>query len=267
MSVATRELVARGVLALGRSSLWWAVGLVAYVVLNAAFWPSLEGTEALASYEDMGEVLDAFGAQSLGTPAGYLDGQVYALMLPLLLSGMAVAAATGLTAGDEAAGRLECLLALPVRRSQVWLARWSAVVAAVLLVAAVSAAAMVAVLPAFSLDGVSASQIGMATLGCTLLALFHGAVGFAASGLGTSRGTAVGTAVLVLVTGYCMSLLLPIADAFTGARQWSPWHWALDEQPVTDGPSVVGLVLVAVVTAALVVGGAVAVERRDIRSA
>ena len=51
------------------------------------------------------------------------------------------------------------------------------------------------------------------------------------------------------------------------ARAWSPWHWALHEQPVTDGPAPGGLVLVVLVTAALVAVGTVAVGRRDLRTA
>ena len=43
----TRELVVRGFDAQRRSALWWTLGIVVLTVLNAAFWPSLEGTEAL----------------------------------------------------------------------------------------------------------------------------------------------------------------------------------------------------------------------------
>lgn len=123
---ATAELVARGLHALRRSTLWWTVGVVVFVVLNTAFWPSFEGGDALGSVEDMGEVLDAFGAGNLASPGGYLDGQVFALLLPLLLSGMAVAGCSGITSGDEDAGRLELLQALPVGRRRVWVSRWVA---------------------------------------------------------------------------------------------------------------------------------------------
>ena len=44
--------------------------------------------------------------EDLATAGGYLDGQMYALMLPLLLSGLAIAITSALTAGDEDAGRL-----------------------------------------------------------------------------------------------------------------------------------------------------------------
>ena len=64
-----------------------------------------------------------------------------------------------------------------------------------------------------------------------------------------------------------MSFLIPLADRLAGVRAWSPWHWAIGEQPVTDGVDAGGLALLAIVTAAVVWLGTAAVERRDIRTA
>ena len=95
------ELLRRGLHALRRSGRWWGLGIAVFALVNVAFWPSLEGSDAMQAFDDMGSLLEAFGAQDLGTPAGYLDGQMYALMLPLLLSGMAVAHVTALTSGEK----------------------------------------------------------------------------------------------------------------------------------------------------------------------
>jgi ABC-2 type transport system permease protein len=243
------------------------VGIVAFAVLNAAFWPSLEGSEALEGFEDMGALLEAFGAQNLTSPAGYLDGQVFALMLPLLLSGMAVAQASLLTAGDEDAGRLELLHALPVSRRAIWLTRWLSCLATLATVAVAAAVAMVVCLPLFSFEGVGVGRVVAATGACALLAAFHASVAYAASGTGGSRGRAVGIALGVLIAGYLVSFVLPIADSLDGVRRWSPWYWAIGQQPVLDGVSGPRLLLLTLITAALVWVGTAAVERRDIRSA
>jgi ABC-2 type transport system permease protein len=263
---ARRELVVRGLAALRRSATWWTVSVVFYVGLNAAFWPSLKGSDALKGYEDMGKLLEAFGAQNIATSAGYLDGQLFALMLPLLLSGMAVAVVSAVTSGDEDAGRLELLHALPVSRRAVWSSRWIAGSAFVLLAGALSAACLIALLRPFSFEGIGWASIAAATFGCVLLALFHAAVTFTAGGLGLSRGRAVGAGMFVLVAGYVMSFLLPLADRLAGARKGSPWFWALGEQPVTNGVDGARLGLLLAVTAVIVVAGLVAVERRDIRT-
>jgi ABC-2 type transport system permease protein len=63
-----------------------------------------------------------------------------------------------------------------------------------------------------------------------------------------------------------VAFVLPISDALSGARVWSPWNWAIGEQPVSDGVGI-GLVAILAVTAVLVAVGTWGVERRDIRSA
>lgn len=264
---ATRELVGRGLRALRRSVLWWTLGIAVLLLTTAVAWPSLEGSEALESFDEMGALLEAFGATDLASPSGYLDGQMYAFMLPLLLAGMAVASATGSTAGDEDAGRLELLHALPVSRRTIWLSRFAATALAVLAVAAVAALGMVVLRPLFSLEEVAVGRIVVATAGAAVFAVFCAAVGYAAGGAGASRGRAAGIAVLVVVASYVMAFIAPLADALEGIRSWSPWHWALGEQPVSTGISAGGVALVVAVTVALLVAGTVAVERRDIRGA
>lgn len=261
------ELVMRAVRAVRRSAIWWAVGIVTFIVVNLAFWPSLEGSEALEGFEDMAEFMEALGAQNIATPSGYVDGQVYALLLPLLLSALAITLASGLTAGDENAGRLELLHALPVSRREVWLSRWTATAIVLLAVGAVGGVSTLVSLPLFSLDEVSAGRVVMATVGCVLLAAFHGSVAYVAAAFGASRGLAAGVGIVVLVVGYIMSFVLPLADALSGARDLSPWYWALGDQPVTYGIEAWRLLLTAALTTVLVAVGTWAIDRRDIHTA
>lgn len=261
------ELLSAGVRAVRRSATWWTVGIAAFSVVNIAFWPSLEGSDSLASLQDTsGDLLEAFGAQNIATPEGYLDGQMFALMLPLLLSGMAITMSTALTAGDEDAGRLELLHALPVARRTVWLARFGAALCALVLVSGIVAAATVIATRVFSLD-VSAPRVVAATFGCAALAAFHASVCYLAAASGRSRPVAVGAGVLVLVAGYVASFVFPLSDAFAGAQKVSPWFWALGEQPITDGLDVLPVLGLLAVSAALVAAGTLLLERRDLRTA
>lgn len=268
MSGPVAELVVRGVGALRRSGVWWGFGIVCFALLNLSFWPSFEGSDALQSLEDMSEgLLEAFGAQNMASSAGYLDGQMYALLLPLLLSGMAIAGITAITAGDEDAGRLEMLHALPVSRRAIWLSRYASSLTVILAVSAVTAVLVSASLGVFSLDEVGIGRVVAATFACAALAAFHASVGYAAGGFGLSRGPAAGVAIVALVIGYVVDFLLPLSDALAGGAKLSPWYWAIGSQPVSDGIEPGLLVLLLAVTAALVALGTAAVERRDIRSA
>lgn len=264
---AVGELVLRGVRTVRRSAVWWTVGIVTFIVVNLAFWPSLEGSEALEGFEDMAELMQALGAQNIGTPSGYVDGQVYALLLPLLLSALAITLVSGLTAGDENAGRLELLHALPVSRRELWLSRWTASSLVLVVVAGVGGLATLVSLPLFSLDEVSAGRVVAATIGCALLAAFHGSVAYVVAAFGGSRGLSAGAGIVVLVVGYIMSFVLPLADALSWARDVSPWYWALGDQPVTSGVDAWRLLLTAALSVVLVVLGTWGIDRRDIRTA
>ena len=264
---ASSELVVRGVRTVRRSAVWWTVGIVTFIVVNLAFWPSLEDSDALEGFEDMAAFMEAIGAQNIATPAGYVDGQVYALLLPLLLSALAITLASGLTAGDENAGRLELLHALPVSRRQVWLSRWTATMIVVAAVAAVGGLSTLVSLPLFSLEEVSATRVVMATIGCALLAAFHGSVAYLVAAFGAGRGLSAGAGIVVLVVGYIMSFVLPLAEALSWARDLSPWYWALGDQPVSHGIDAWRLLLTAGLTIVLVGVGTSAIDRRDIRTA
>ncbi len=268
MSGAVAELVRRGAAAVRRTGFWWGFGIVAFALVNLAFWPSLEESGSLTELEDsMGSLLEAFGAQGLSTPAGYLDGQLYAFLLPLLLSGAAIAMTSALTSGDEDAGRLELLHALPIRRTTVWLARLGAATVVLAAIVGTTAVLVSACLAPFSLDGAGYGRVLAATLACGALALFHGSVAYILSGFGASRGLALGGAIGVLVVGYVVAFVLPISDALSAARGFSPWNWAIGEQPVSDGVSPSGVALLLAVTAVLIAVGTWAVTRRDIRTA
>ena len=264
-----RELVVRGFDAQRRSALWWTLGIVVLTVLNAAFWPSLEGSEALDELTKSlsPDVQKAFGVQDLATEAGYLDGEVFALLLPALLSGVAIAGATALTSGDEGAGRLELLHALPVSRQALWSSRFGSVLLVLAAVTAVVAAFVVASLYAFSLAEAGLGPVLAATIACAVLGAFHAAVAYAAGGFGVARGTAVGIGILVLLAGYVVSFLFPLSDTLADSRRLSPWYWAIGEQPVTNGVSLWSILLLGAATAAFVALGTFAVGRRDIRGA
>ncbi len=262
------ELVLRGMAAVRRSGFWWGFGIVAFAVVNMAFWPSFESSGSLADLEDsMGSLLEAFGAQGLSTASGYIDGQLYAFLLPLLFSGAAIAMTSALTAGDEDAGRLELLHALPVRRTTLWLARLGASAAVFGGIVAATTLAVVVTLAPFSLDEAGYDRVIFATLACGALALFHASLAYAVGGLGGSRGLALGASIGILVVGYVVGFILPIADALSGVRGFSPWNWAIGVQPVTDGVSPARLTLLLVVTVLLVAAGTWGVNRRDIRTA
>lgn len=261
------ELLLRGLHAQRRSAVGWTIGVVALTVLSGSVWPTIKNsgmTEALGNMDP--RMLEAFGAADFVTPAGYMDGQLYALLLPLVLAGMAIAATATLTVGDEEAGRLELVAALPLSRHRLFLTRLTAVALVLLALSAATVLAMVAMRGPFDLD-IPVGRLVSATTACMLLAAFHAGIVYACAGFGATRATCLGISITVLVAGYVADFLFPLSERLDGLQRLSPWWWAIGTKPLGQGVELDRAAAVAVVTVLLVVVGTWRYGRRDLRGA
>jgi len=104
---------------------------VLLVVSTVAFWPAFKGSTALsAAFQTLPQgLVEAFGLQDFASPAGYLRGGLYELIVPLMFAAAGVMFANSATAAEEDAGRLELFLAQPVTRRALLAGRALAVLA------------------------------------------------------------------------------------------------------------------------------------------
>ena len=125
MSSRSLELLLGPMRAVRRAGLLWAASLAALVAMTVAFWPAFKGSTGMTEMLDQMPpgLVPAFGLQDFGTAAGYLRGNLYALLVPLLLAGAAVGFTNSLTAAEEDFGRFEILLSQPVSHRAVFLGR------------------------------------------------------------------------------------------------------------------------------------------------
>ena len=208
----------------------------------------------------------ALGLQELASPAGFLNGNLYALLLPLLFGVLGIMLANALTAGDEDAGRLELLLALPVSRVSVYAARFAAVAVMILVIALLVGATVSLGGSALGME-LDRAGIAAATVGMLLLALFHAALALALAGLGLPSGTVFAVSFAVLLLGYLAYALLPLVASTADLGTVSPWHWALGGQPLVNGFKDMGIAQLAGGTVVLAAAGLTAIGRRTIRNA
>jgi ABC-2 type transport system permease protein len=175
--------------------LWWSFGIAALAALLAVTYPSVRGNSELdktfANLPPGVESLLGLGDGNLLTsPAGYLNSQFFANLLPIMLLIFAVGMAAWSVAGDEAAGTFELLVANPVSRARVALARLAALVVLLAVLAAVAALTLIALASTTGLDeGLTGGHLVAATLAATLVALTFAAVAFAI-GAATGRRSA-----------------------------------------------------------------------------
>ena len=252
-----------------RSLAWWTLGVVALVWVNVIFYPSVRDSPEIEGFvEDSPELMRALlgGRESLDilSPAGYLDGQVFALLVPLLLLIFAIGHGAGAIAGEEEKGTLELLLANPVGRRRlvaekllgllglvvvfgvvVWLSSWTSGVAVDL--------------------GVSAGRMVAATLGACLLGALFGALGLLVGAATGRRGPSIGVPAALAVAAYLLMALAPLADWLEPWRVLSPFYYYASYDRLVEGMDWGAAAVLGVATAAFAVAAIAALERRDLK--
>jgi ABC-2 type transport system permease protein len=211
-------------------------------------------------------LLQAFGLEDFASPAGYLKGGLYDVVVPLMFAAAGVMFASSATAGEEDAGRLELWLAQPVTRSAVLAGRvvavmgWLAVLAVVTLVSQLVSDAV--------FDLAIADARIVATVGlCALLGGLYAAVAIAVAGVTGRPGPVLSIGLGLALVGYLVAALFPLSDALASWAAISPWDWALAGEPLSESTDPWRFLVLAAATAALLAIGVVAFARRDVRSA
>lgn len=254
-----------------RAWMWWNVALVLTVVMIAASFGAIEGQEALnESFEDIPDslrVLMGIDAElTLTSPAGYLNSQWFANMLPILLSIFGIGLAARLLAGEEGEGRLELLLAHPIGRLRVLGQRAAAAFLLLLGVFVVPTVVLVVAAPGFGMDGVGLSEIAAASTSGWLLALFHSAVTFGVGAWTGRRSIAIAVGAAATGAGFLLQSLASVSATVRPLRWLTPWYWFFDARPIVDGwgPLLVPSVAVLGLCALAVGAGAARFRTRDI---
>ncbi len=262
------ELFRRGIRDHRRALAGWCIGAAAYAALLAAVFPSIESSpdfsKLVESYPDALKSL--FGLSGdFTTGPGYMDAELFSLMLPLLAIVLAVGSAARALAGEEDAGRLELVLSYPVRRTRVVIAKAAAVAFELGCFCAASFIALAAVDPVFDL-GLRADRIAVAVVSVGVLALFFGWLALAVAALTPSRALAIGVPSATAAAGYLVGGLHELASWLDPFRFVSPFWW-VGQSPLRSGAHGWGMLVVAVAALACLAAGALALDRRDLRSA
>jgi ABC-2 type transport system permease protein len=262
------ELVLGPIRQLRRSSIGWGIGLASLVAMTVAFWPAFQDSSAIDEVLDQlpGGIVEAFGLAEFGTPAGFLRGNLYEFIVPLLLAIAAVAAANSLTAAEEDSGRMETYLAQPITRRSLFLGRTAALV---LWLIAMSALILVVQLISDAVVGleIDTARVVATIILCGLLALLYGALALAIAGWFPRPGLVLSIGVAAAVGSYFVSALFPLSDLVEPLAGLSPWKWALGGDPLVEPAEPWRYASLLIPTVALVILAVVGFVRRDVRAA
>lgn len=233
---------------------WWSIGLVFYTGFIMAVWPVIDDNEDFQDLADnYPEAIQAMmgGADAFSqftTPAGFLNSYLFAMILPLLLVGLAVSMGSALIAGEEETGLLDLLLSNPVTRSRVVTEKSLGIVAALALLGFLLVVVVLGLGQVVDLH-VGISGLIAATVGSMLFGLFHGVVAMLAGSIRGPKGFATGLAWGVAMVGYLMYVVSNMDASLDFLRWFSPLGYATADDPINNGLPIEYVALVAGVAA------------------
>lgn len=193
---------------------------------------------------------------SLDTAAGHFDALMISLAAPLVLCALALPLVVRAIAGCEARGEMEWLAAQPIRRTQIVVERFLAIV---VLIAQATLPATIALSLGVAFGDLNLGVItvvwSMARV-MVLVVLLAGITLVASAVGGSVRVAAMAAAAVPLVA---FGLVL-----FEQTAAVSPVRWTLGQTPAASSGTITGVLLAAVLTAWFVGMAASGFNRRDL---
>lgn len=249
---------------LRRALLGWSIGLAVLVGIMAALWPSIEAIpnldEFLASYPEA--MRELFNVEAITTGVGFMNAELYSLLLPALFIVFAVGRGARLVAGEEEAGTLDVLLVTPASRVGTLVHTAAALAVAVSLLGAVLFAATAIASPLVDLQ-IGVGEAAAGSVAMVLIGLEHGWLALAVGAATGSRPAAIGVASTVAVAGYVLYVMGKFVTAVEPFSPLSPFHQALEGGPLGAGLQA-GYLWLLVGGLAAVAAAAPVFDRRDL---
>jgi ABC-2 type transport system permease protein len=251
-----------------RSLTVWGLGLVGMCVVQLAVYPSVRRSgESMQAFVDQWPEAfrEAFGLDAYSTGPGFLNAEMFSMMLPLILIAVALSAAAAATAGEEERGTADLLLSLPTTRARVLTAKALAIVASVLVLTLAGWVTLVIGAPLVELE-VAGADLAAGLFMAGLLGLLYAALGLLLGALTGRRAVVLGAGIGAAIAAFLLDALAPLADWLEPWQGASPFSWALGNDPLIAGVDLPMAGLLVGVTILFAILAALAYRRRDIAS-
>lgn len=192
------------------SIIWWSIGIFSFIFINMIFYPTFknEASELQKSFENLPDAaLQLFGGSAdFFSPIGFINSQIFFIMLPLLLGILAISLGSSLLAREEQDKTIEALLARPISRSRLLAGK---TLAGLAILGIVSLVGFFTTLVTAKYVGLEVSDLSVAgaTFACFMLAVSFGAVALLFTALGRARAASLGLASTIALGGYFISSL------------------------------------------------------------
>jgi ABC-2 type transport system permease protein len=220
-----------------RSLVGWSIGIALLVVVEAAVWPSFKDMPAIddlmSQYPDY--MKDLFDVESMTSGIGFMNAELFTLLLPALFVIHGVGRGARMIAGEEEAGTLDVLLVTPVSTVRLVLSKALALVTASALLGLVLWLVTLVCSLAIGM-GIDAGEAASGVLAQVLLGVEYGMLALAVGAATGRHSLAVGVPAALAVAAYVLHAVSLLVSGVDPWQELSPVH-----QAIADGPLGAGL--------------------------
>ena len=262
-----RNIVLKTLFDRRRSLLFWCIGLILLGAILLAFFPVIRDAPFISEYIEAfpEEFLALFAGEvtDYTSPEGYLNGELFFLMYPLLLLVFAIGFGSGAVASEEERGTLDLLLSNPLQRWRVVLEKYLAMLIFGLILVFVFWAT-IAIGGAIIDMGLNLLRLASICFSGFLLAMAFGSVALAIGCARGKVGVAIGVGGALGVYAYMLNALAPLIDWLEPFQVASPFYYYIDANPLKYGLDPVHASVLIGISIVFLAIAIVAFERRDL---
>jgi ABC-2 type transport system permease protein len=248
----------------------WGLGLFVTAAMMMSVYPSVtKSAPQLRDYvQNMPDAFKAmFGMQGMDytSAAGYLNTELFSMILPACFAAFAMGAGSRAVAGEEDRKTLDLLLSTPITRTSLLLQK---VVAMVLDTAALVVVLWLSLWVAglFVSFDMGAARLLEASVNAGILGLTFGALALLVGSWWGGRGLSIGVASALLVGGFLLNSLAGLVSGLEPWRGLSPFYWYAANDPLRNGLDAVDVGVLIATSVVLVAVAAVGFNRRDLQA-
>lgn len=212
--------------------LWWTIGTVAMTTLILALFPSIRDQAV-----QMNEVINKLPAEirgmksggsakvDVGDPIDFLNSQLYYATLPIIWIILAITRGSSTLGREENHHTLELLLARPISRTKILLAKLISFMVEFLIVGSGTLVTIFIVAPLVDIH-ISSMKLILATLYTVLFCMSFGLLAFTLQAFSQkTRHLATAVSVTIGFGGYLLASLGTLTDWLHWPVKFFPYHY------------------------------------------
>ena len=247
------------------SILWWSIGIALFNLMVMGFYPSFgqnaDYSQLLHSLSP--EMVKVFLGSLSNTPAAYLDGKLYFMILPFIFLAFNALFGSATIAEEEKSGLLDLQLSTQIPRWRLLLEKFGAMVLLNIILGFVSFISVwigaIAVNASLNMWHVFDVSLSLVAFG-----MFFGGLAIGISAITGNKQISLGITGGFGFASYLLNALAPLSAKYAHLQKLSPFYYYIEHDPLVHGLKIGDFSVLIIFAIIFLIIGLIFFQRRDL---